>query len=58
MSSEKYNQIIDEAYKNYITQIRLEFENFRKMNPDVLVNYREDSKQHFLKSIKEEKIKT
>lgn len=55
MSSEKYNQIIDEAYKNYITQIRLEFENFRKMNPDVLVNYREDSKQHFLKSIKEDK---
>jgi hypothetical protein len=46
---------IDEAYENYITQIRIEFEKWRENNPDELVNYREDTKELFLKSIKEDK---
>ena len=47
-------QIIDEAYENYITQTRIEFEKWRERNPDTLVDYREDTKELFLKSIKED----
>lgn len=52
---EKYNQIIDDAYQNYITQTRIEFNEWRKNNPDVLVDYREDTKDLFVQSIKEDK---
>ena len=48
-------QIIDEAYENYITQIRIEFKKWCERNPDTLVDYREDTKELFLKSIKEDK---
>jgi hypothetical protein len=55
MNNERYNQIIDEAYENYITQIRIEFEKWCQQNPGALVNYREDTRELFLKSIKEDK---
>ena len=54
MNNERYNQIIDEAYEKYITQIRIEFEKWCARNPYTLVNYREDTKELFLKSIKED----
>ena len=54
MNKEKYNQIIDEAYEKYITQIRIEFGKWCERNPHTLVNYREDTKELFLKSIKED----
>jgi hypothetical protein len=54
MNNERYNQIIDEAYENYITQIRIEFEKWCERNPHTLVNYREDTKELFLKSIKKD----
>lgn len=55
MNNEKMNQIIDEAYENYIAQTRIEFQEFCERNPGALVNYREDTKERFLKSIKENK---
>ena len=55
MNNEKMNQIIDEAYGNYIAQTRIEFQEFCERNPGALVNYREDTKERFLKSIKENK---
>lgn len=55
MNNEKYNQIINDAYQNYITQTRIEFNEWHKNNPDVLVDYQEDTKDLFLQSIKEDK---
>jgi hypothetical protein len=49
------DMIIDEVYENYITQTRIEFKKLCERNPDTLVNYREDTKELFLKSIKENK---
>jgi hypothetical protein len=46
---------IDEVYENYITQTRIEFKKWCERNPDTLVDYREDTKELFLKSIKEDK---
>lgn len=55
MNNERYNQIIDEAYENYINKCREEFSEWRKQNPDALVDYREDSKELFTQSIKDDK---
>ena len=55
MNNERYNQIVDEAYEKYITQIRIEFGKWCERNPHTLVNYREDTRELFLKSIKEDK---
>ena len=54
MNNERYNQIIDEVYKNYITQARIQFQKWCEENPFTLVNFREDTKELFLKSIKED----
>lgn len=55
MSKERYNQIIDEAYTNYINKCREELDKSMKQNPGDLVNYREDTKELFIRSIKEDK---
>ena len=54
MNNERYNQIIDEVYKNYITQARIQFQKWCEENPFTLINFREDTKELFLKSIKED----
>ena len=54
MNNERYNQIIDEAYENYTIQDRIQFQKWCEENPFTLVNFRIDSKELFLKSIKED----
>ena len=54
MNKERYNQIIDEAYENYTIQDRIQFQKWCEENPFTLVNFRIDSKELFLKSIKED----
>ena len=54
MNNERYNQIIDEAYENYIIQTRIQFQKWCEENPFTLVNFREVTKELFLKSIKED----
>ena len=55
MNNEQYNQIIDEAYENYITKCRENIKAFRKENPFTFVDYQEDTKEQFIKSIKDDK---
>jgi hypothetical protein len=54
MNSEQ-QELLDEVYANYITKKRIEFDTWRERNSDALVNYREDTKELFLKSIKDNK---
>jgi hypothetical protein len=53
--TKEQQQIIDEAYEKYIFSCREQFEKFREENFDALINYREDTKEGFIKSIKENK---
>ena len=53
--NKEQQELLDEAYANYITKKRIEFETWRERNSDALVNYREDTKELFLKSIKDNK---
>jgi hypothetical protein len=53
--NKEQQELLDEAYANYITKTRIEFETWRERNSDALVNYREDTKELFLKSIKDNK---
>jgi hypothetical protein len=53
--TKEQQQIIDEAYEKYIFSCREQFEKFREENFDALINYREDTKEGFTKSIKENK---
>jgi hypothetical protein len=52
MSKERYNQIIDEVYNIYIQKCRKDKDDFIKNNPRTLINYREDTKERFIESIK------
>jgi hypothetical protein len=53
--NKEQQKLLDEVYANYITKKRIEFDTWRERNPDALVNYREDTKELFLKSIKDNK---
>jgi hypothetical protein len=53
--NKEQQELIDEAYANYITLTRIEFNLWLEENPDTLVNAREDTKELFLQSIKEDK---
>jgi hypothetical protein len=53
--NKEQQELLDEAYVNYITKKYIEFETWRERNSDALVNYREDTKELFLKSIKDNK---
>jgi hypothetical protein len=53
--SKEQQELLDDAYVNYITKKHIEFETWRERNSDALVNYREDTKELFLKSIKDNK---
>ena len=53
--NKEQQELLDEAYVNYITKKYIEFETWRETNSDALVNYREDTKELFLKSIKDNK---
>jgi hypothetical protein len=53
--NKEQQELLDEAYENYITKTRIEFETWRERNPDALVDYGEDTKELFLKSIKDNK---
>jgi hypothetical protein len=52
MNKERYNQIIDEVYNIYIQKCRKDKDDFIKNNPRTLINYREDTKERFIESIK------
>jgi hypothetical protein len=52
MSKERYSQIIDEVYNIYIQKCREDRDEFIKNNPDTLIDYREDTKEIFIESIK------
>jgi hypothetical protein len=52
MSKERYNQIIDEVYNIYIQKCRKDKDDFIKNNPRTKINYREDTKERFIESIK------
>ncbi len=53
--NKEQQELLDDAYVNYITKKHIEFETWRERNSDALVNYREDTKELFLKSIKDNK---
>jgi hypothetical protein len=53
--NKEQQELLDEVYANYITKKRIEFDTWRERNSDALVNYREDTKELFLKSIKDNK---
>ena len=52
MSKERYNQIIDEVYNIYIQRCIEDIDEFIKNNPGTLIDYQEDTKEHFIESIK------
>jgi hypothetical protein len=53
--NKEQQELLDDAYVNYITKKHIEFESWRERNSDALVDYREDTKELFLKSIKDNK---
>lgn len=55
MSKQRYDQIIDEVYEKYIAKGREEHAAFKAQHPEMLINYREDTKERFYESLKQNK---